>query len=110
MVMPGDEHFSCAHEISLWFLHTVTIASHSIDNKYVSNERQDALQKRIQGACKWLLHARAFLVGLTYGSLAIDDDRYVSNEIGFLAHGYYNVFTIPCVFFFLLLFRSLSDL
>ena len=52
MVMPGDEHISCAHELSLWALHTVTIASHSIGSKYISNERQDALQKRIQGACK----------------------------------------------------------
>ena len=49
MVMPGDEHISFAHELSLWALHTVSIASYSIDNKYVSNERQDALQKRIQG-------------------------------------------------------------
>jgi hypothetical protein len=100
MVMPGDEHFSCAHEISLWFLHTVTIASHSIDNKYVSNERRGALQKRIQGACKWLRHTQAFPVGLKYGSLAIDDDRYVFNEIGCLAHKYCDVFTIPCAFFF----------
>ena len=49
MIMPGDEHISFAHELSLWALHTVSIASYSIDNKYVSNERQDALQKRIQG-------------------------------------------------------------
>ena len=65
---------------------------------------KDALQKRIQGACKWrkwLRHARAFPVGLTtYGSLAIDDDRYVSNEIECLAHEYHDVFTIPCAFFF----------
>ena len=65
---------------------------------------KDALQKRIQGACKWrkwLRHARAFPVGLTaYGSLAIDDDRCVSNEIGCLAHEYYDVFTIPCANFF----------
>jgi len=65
---------------------------------------KDALQNRIQGACKWrkwLRHARAFPVGLTtYGSLAVDDDRCVSNEIGCLAHGYYDVFTIPCAFFF----------
>ena len=104
MVMPGDEHISCAHELSLWALHTVTVASHSIGSKYISKERQDALQKRIQGACKWrkwLRHARAFPVGLTtYGSLAVDDDRCVSNEIGCLAHGYYDVFTIPCAFFF----------
>ena len=64
---------------------------------------KDALQKRIQGACKWrkwLRHARAFPVGLTtYGSLAIDDDRYVSNEIECLAHEYHDVFTIPCAFF-----------
>jgi hypothetical protein len=36
----------------------------------------------------------------TYGSLAIDDDRYVSNEIGCLAHEYHDVFTIPCANFF----------
>ena len=85
-------------------LHAVTIASHSIGSKYISNERQDALQKRIQGACKWrkwLRHARAFPVGLTtYGSLAIDDDRCVSNEIECLAHEYHDDFTIPCAFFF----------
>ena len=112
--MPGDEHISCAHELSLWALHTVTIALLSIDYRYVSNERQGALQKRIQGACKWrkwLRHTRAFPVGLTtYSSLAIHDDRYASNEIECLAHEYYNVFTIPCAFFFLVLFRALSDL
>ena len=54
----------------------------------------------IQGACKWLRHARAFPMGLTYGSLAIDDNRCVSNEIECLAHEYYDVFTIPCAFFF----------
>ena len=43
--MPGDEHISCAHELSLWALHAVTIALHlhSIDYKYVSNERQECL-------------------------------------------------------------------
>ena len=30
---------------------------------------------------KWPRHTRAFPVGLTYSSLAIDDDRYASNEI-----------------------------
>jgi hypothetical protein len=39
-------------------------------------------------------------MGLTYGSLAIDDNRCVSNEIECLAHEYYDVFTIPCAFFF----------
>jgi len=39
----------------------------------------------------WALHT---------SSLAIDDDRCVSNEIECLAHEYYNVFTIPCAFFF----------
>jgi len=49
---------------------------------------------------KWPRHTRAFPVGLKYSSLAIDDDRYASNEIECLAHEYYNVFTIPCAFFF----------
>ena len=70
---------------------------------------KDALQKRIQGACKWPRHARAFPVGLTYGSLAVDDDRCLSNEIECLAHEYHDVFTIPCANF-LLLFCALSDL
>ena len=30
MVMPGDEHISCTHELSFWALHTVTIASQSM--------------------------------------------------------------------------------
>ena len=96
MVMPGDEHISCAHELSLWALYTVTIASHSIGSKYISNERQDALRM----PTKWPRHTRAFPVGLTYSSLAIHDDRYASNEIECFAHEYYNVFTIPCSFFF----------
>ena len=61
---------------------------------------KDALQKRIQGACKWPRHARAFPVGLTYGSLAVDDDRCLSNEIECLAHEYHDVFTILSAFFF----------
>ena len=69
---------------------------------------KDALQKRIQGACKWPRHARAFPVGLTtYSSHAIHDDRYASNEIECLAHEYYNVFTIPCAFFYLAISRPL---
>ena len=62
------------------------LASHSIGSKYISNERQDALQKRIQRACKMATPHPSFPVGLTYSSLAIHDDRYASNEIECLAH------------------------
>ena len=106
--MPGDEHISCAHELSLWALHTVTIASHSIGSKYISNERQDALQKRIQGACKMATPHPSIPVGLTYSSLAIDDDRCVSNEIECLAHEYYNGSRFPARFFSLAISRPLT--
>jgi len=56
------------------------------------------------------LWARASPVGLKYCSLAVDDNRYVSNETNFFARDCYDVFTIPCAVILLLLFRALSDL
>ena len=100
--MPGDEHISCAHELSLWALHTVTIASHSIGSVASTSLTRDRMlcKSASKVPAKWPRHTRAFPVGLTYSSLVIHDDRYASNEIECLAHEYYNAFTIPCAIFF----------
>jgi len=56
------------------------------------------------------LWARAFPVGLTYCSLAINDSRYVSDETKLFAWEYYILFMIPGANILLLLFCALSDL
>ena len=49
-------------------------------------------------------------MGHTYCGLAIDDNRYASNETKLFACECYDVFTIPCAVVLLLLFCALSDL
>ena len=107
-VMPGDEHISCAHELSLWALHTVTKPrNRSVPSTSLTRDRMPC-KIASEVPAKWPRHTRAFPVGLTYSSLAIHDDRYASNEIECLAHEYYNGSRFPARFFSLAISRPLT--